>query len=75
MNYTNVNYQAFARSNGKKEKNINYLIEHLEKYGNTILNENPQKYEDQLKEYGIEITYKKLFISEGIRNIYIIERT
>ncbi|MBQ0112065.1 MAG: hypothetical protein KBT03_02950 [Bacteroidales bacterium] len=59
------------REKPKQKSTIDYLTEHLTKYGNTTLKGNPENYREQLKENGIEFTYWK---SVGSRKDYILER-
>lgn len=73
-----------AHQTRTKQPTIDYLIEHLKIYGNTILVENPKKYEQQLLSAGIRIKYKyvkkpkkqlmnNLMLEAGFGGYYVIE--
>lgn len=58
-----------------KNKTMEYLLKHLREYGNTVLNNNPERYLKALRENGLDCTYRKV-LEDGVkqkRYFYIIE--
>ena len=49
----------------KYEKTLDYLIRHLEEYGNVYLNEEPSKYLDELKKKGYKVKIDKYITVSG----------
>ena len=61
----------------KATSKLEYLQKHLEKYGITILNSDPTKYIEPLKELGIEFTFRKATLTTGVgrkTRFYVLER-
>ena len=54
----------------KHEQKLNYLAWHLQHYGNTTLKGHPSKYKEELKQMGIEFTYRKYDKKDYILECY-----
>lgn len=50
---------------GENKKTLDYLISHLERYDNTVLNEDPERFIPILRENGYDCTYRKVL---GLRH-------
>lgn len=62
----------------KKQSKIDYLEKHLREYGNTVSRDKPDKYLEELRQRGLNCTYRKVAeYSEGLSKIishyYIVE--
>lgn len=57
----------------KRQTTLEYLIKHLSKYGNTILNTNPEKYLKQLKKEGYDCLVRKVKEDGHNRYFYVLE--
>lgn len=57
----------------RKPTTLEYLIKHISRYGNTILNEDPQKYLQPLKQEGYDCTIRKVKEEGTKKYFYVIE--
>lgn len=67
---------VFNKEKPKKPTTVDYLYRHLVEYGNTVLNNDPEKYRDELKNLGVEFTSRKVKTDFGNRKtyFYVLER-
>lgn len=77
--YTNGGqYKGFVFTYAKKDDTLEYLVRHLTEYDNTVLGmlkeKTVVKYIAQLKELGINATYRKVKEKEDRRAWYVLER-
>lgn len=60
----------------KTDNKLNYLLEHLKRYGNTVLSRKPDEYLIKLKEHGFNCKARKVTdveVKKRKKSYYIIE--